>query len=65
MIATGHASTSLLKGARRAVIVRGATLPVVAVAGLLATRVTVSSLGVDGYALFVGSDRLSPIKIVR
>ena len=61
---TEGASTSLLSGARRAFVVRAATLPVAAVAGLLAARVTVSKLGVDGYAivvLVVGLAALNPI----
>jgi O-antigen/teichoic acid export membrane protein len=52
LIETEHASRSLFTGARRAFVVRAATLPVSAVAGLLAARITVSMLGVDGYALF-------------
>jgi O-antigen/teichoic acid export membrane protein len=61
---TESAPTSMLKGARRAFIVRAATLPVAAVAGLAASRVTVSTLGVDGFALFalvVGLAALIPI----
>jgi O-antigen/teichoic acid export membrane protein len=61
---TERASTSLLTGARRSFVMRAVTLPVAAVAGLLAARVTVSSLGVDGYALFalvVGVSALIPI----
>jgi O-antigen/teichoic acid export membrane protein len=64
MIATDRAPTSLLTGAKRAFVVRAATMPVAAVAGLLAARVTVSTLGVDGYALFalvVGLAALNPI----
>jgi O-antigen/teichoic acid export membrane protein len=44
--------------------VRALTLPVAVVAGLLAARITVSTLGVDGYALFalvVGLAALNPI----
>lgn len=61
---TARASRSPLTGASRAFVVRAATMPVVAVAGLLAARVTVSSLGVDGYALFalvVGLAALNPV----
>ena len=64
MIGTESASPSLLKGARRAFVVRAATLPVTTVAGLLAARVTVSTLGVHGYAIFalvVGLAALNPI----
>jgi O-antigen/teichoic acid export membrane protein len=64
VMSADRASKSLLTGARRAFIVRGATLPVAAVAGLLAARVTVSTLGVNGYALFalvVGLAALNPI----
>ncbi|MHB1490849.1 MAG: lipopolysaccharide biosynthesis protein [Cellulomonas sp.] len=64
VIAPDGGSASLLAGARRAFVVRAVTLPVAAVAGLLAARVTVSSLGVDGYALFalvVGLAALNPI----
>jgi len=63
-MAAEHSSTSMLTGARRAFLVRGCTLPVAAVAGLLAARVTVSTLGVDGFALFalvVGLAALNPI----
>ena len=58
------ATHGLLADARRAFVVRAATLPVTAVAGLLAARITVSTLGVDGYALFalvVGVWALIPI----
>jgi hypothetical protein len=64
MIVTDSASTSLLAGAKRAFFVRAVMLPVAAVAGLLAARITVSTLGVDGYALFalaVGLAALNPI----
>jgi len=64
LITTGRSSTSLLMGARRAFVVRAVTLPVAAVAGLLAARITVSMLGVGGYALFalvVGLAALNPI----
>jgi len=64
VIETESTSTSLLTGARRAFLVRAATLPVAAAAGMLAARVTVSTLGVDGYALFalvVGIAALNPI----
>lgn len=43
---------------------RAATMPVAIVTGLLAARVTVSTLGVDGYALFalvVGLAALNPV----
>jgi len=56
--------TSPLAGARRAFLVRAVTLPVATVAGLVAARVTVSTLGVGGYALFalvVGLAALNPI----
>jgi O-antigen/teichoic acid export membrane protein len=62
--ATERSSTSLLAGAKRAFVVRTITLPVAAVAGLLAARVTVSTLGVGGYAIFalvVGLAALNPI----
>lgn len=64
VIETQDVSPTLLSGARRAFVVRAVTLPVAAVAGLLAARVTMSSLGVDGYALFalvVGLAALIPI----
>jgi O-antigen/teichoic acid export membrane protein len=64
VIATERESTSLLAGVRRAFVVRAATMPVAALAGLLAARVTVSTLGVDGYALFalvVGLAALNPV----
>jgi O-antigen/teichoic acid export membrane protein len=64
VIETGSASTFLFTGARHAFVVRAATLPVAAVAGLVAARVTVSTLGVHGYALFalvVGLAALNPI----
>ena len=64
VIGTKPASQSLLKGARRAFVVRAATLPVTTLAGLLAARVTVSTLGVHGYALFalvVGLAALNPV----
>jgi len=57
-------STSMYTGAKRALMVRAATTPLTAVAGLVAARVTVSSLGVNGYALFalvVGLAALNPI----
>ena len=63
VVTTGE-QASLLSGARRAFLVRAATLPVAAVAGLLAARVTVSTLGVGGYAIFalvVGLAALNPI----
>jgi len=64
VIGTEGASTPLFSGATRSFIVRAATLPVATVAGLLAARVTVSMLGVDGYALFalvVGLAALIPV----
>lgn len=59
-----RAPTSLFTGAKRAFVVRATTMPVAVIAGLLAARVTVSTLGVDGYALFalvVGLAALNPI----
>lgn len=59
-----HASEGHWSGAKRSFIVRATTLPVATVAGLLAARVTVSSLGVGGYALFalvVGLAALNPV----
>jgi O-antigen/teichoic acid export membrane protein len=64
MFVTDSASTSLLTGAKRAFFVRAVMLPIAALAGLLAARITVSTLGVDGYALFalvVGLGALNPI----
>lgn len=61
---TERASRSSLTGASHAFAVRAATMPVVALAGLLAARVTVSSLGVNGYAIFalvVGLAALNPV----
>ena len=63
VVTTGEPA-SLLSGARRAFLVRSATLPVAGVAGLLAARVTVSTLGVGGYAIFalvVGLAALNPV----
>jgi len=54
---------SLMRGARRALIVRAATLPVVAAATLASVRVTISALGVQGYgvlALVIGLAALIP-----
>ena len=64
MITAEHPATSLWRGARRAFVVRAVTLPVAALAGLLAARVIVSTLGVNGYALFalvVGLAALNPV----
>jgi O-antigen/teichoic acid export membrane protein len=64
VIGTEGASTPPFAGATRSFIVRAATLPMATVAGLLAARVTVSMLGVDGYALYalvVGLAALIPI----
>jgi len=64
LVKAKRTSTPLLLGARRSFVVRAATLPVAVAAGLLAARVTVSTLGVDGYALFalvVGFAALNPI----
>lgn len=64
MTETKGTSATLFTGAKRSFVVRAATLPVAVVAGLLAARVTVSTLGVDGYALFalvVGLAALNPV----
>jgi O-antigen/teichoic acid export membrane protein len=64
VMAAERESTPLFMGARRAFVVRAVTLPVSAVAGLLAARVTLSTLGVDGFAVFalvVGLTALIPI----
>jgi hypothetical protein len=64
LIGAAGVSANLYTAARRAFVVRAVTLPVAVVAGLLAARITVSTLGVDGYALFalvVGLAALNPI----
>lgn len=64
MIGAEGESTTLYAGASRAFVVQAVTLPVAVVAGLLAARITVTTLGVDGYALFalvVGLAALNPI----
>jgi len=63
-MAINRGSEALPTGAKRAFIARAVTLPIATISGLVAVRVTVSTLGVNGYALFalvVGLAALNPV----